>query len=69
MKQIIKIRIVLWGTLALVALWLLWRAIVPGGEIVYIQDFEDKNYFIPKLTPAERIEAGDSSVRVTGDPV
>ncbi len=69
MKKIIKIRIILWGSLVFAVLWLLWRAIVPGGEIVYIQDFKDSNYFIPKLTPAERIETGDSSVRITGDPV
>lgn len=69
MKQIIKIRIVLWGTLGLIVLWLVWRAIVPGGEIVYTQDFRDPNYFIPKLTPAERVETGECSVKIVGDPV
>ncbi|MCK5061496.1 hypothetical protein KAR28_03010 [Candidatus Parcubacteria bacterium] len=69
MKTEIKIRIILWLALGLVIVWLLLHAIVPGGEIVYIQDFKDSNYFIPKLTPAERIETGDSSVRIIGDPV
>ncbi|MCK5211717.1 hypothetical protein KAJ89_03375 [Candidatus Parcubacteria bacterium] len=69
MKQIIKIRIILWGTLGLIVLWLFWRAIVPGGEIVYIQDFDGQNYFIPKLTPAERMETGEDSVKIINDPV
>ena len=69
MKKIIKIRIVLWGTLCLVALWLLVKAVVPSGEITYIQNFKDDSYFIPKLTTAERVEKSDGSVKIVGDPV
>jgi len=71
MKKIIKIRIVFWAALFLLILWLFWKAIVPAGEIVYSTDFNDKNYFLRKITPKERVLAVDALLpnRIIGDPV
>lgn len=69
MKFVVKLRIFLWSGLAFVVLFLFWQAIVPFGNITYTVDFDDYSYFIPKLTPAERMETGESSVKIVGDPV
>lgn len=71
MKKIIKIRIVFGGILAFVVLWLLLKAIVPAGEILYSTDFNDKNYFLRKITPKERVLTVDTVLpnRIIGDPV
>jgi len=68
--DIIKLRIVLWSILALIALWLFYMVVVPSGKITYVQDFKSDNYFIQKLTPAERVEdAKNGSQKIIGDPV
>ena len=65
-----KIRTTLWSILALTVLWLFYMAIVPSGKITYIQDFNQDNYFIQKLTPAERIEdKRNGAQKIIGDPV
>lgn len=76
-RRIIKLRIFLWLILAGFTGWLLYMAIVPGGKITYIYDFKnsgyqmaDRNKFIGKLTPAERLElVADGSQKIIGDPV
>jgi hypothetical protein len=68
--SIIKLRIVLWSLLGLTVLWLLYMGIVPSGKITYVQDFSGDNYFIKKLTPAERMDAGTkTNSNIIGDPV
>lgn len=70
LDSIIKLRIILWSIFTLIVLWLFGMAIVPGGEIIYINDFEKNNFFIQKLTPAERVEeAEDGTQKIVGDPV
>ena len=69
MNKTIKIRLFLWSVLAAVTFFLVWRAIVPFGQIGYATDFRQENYFIQKLTPAERVEKGEAGMRLTGDPV
>lgn len=70
MKPVIKIRIFLWLILAGIIGWLLYLAIAPGGRISYTYDFHDENYFIRKLTPAERVEPPNAGTqKIIGDPV
>lgn len=77
-KNIIKIRILLWGMLFFVVAWLFWMAVAPGGKIAYKQDFlnkkyffqTDKDYFIRRFTPGDRVEIrDDNKPRIVGDPV
>lgn len=51
--------------------WFFYMAVVPFGKIVYVQNFKnDKNYFIQKLTPAERVkETEGGSQKIIGNPV
>ncbi len=66
----IKLRIILWLILAGVVGWLLYRGVVPGGKIEYVYNFSRPDYFIGKLTPAERVEAiQDGTQKIIGDPV
>ncbi|MCX6796691.1 MAG: hypothetical protein NTW06_04320, partial [Candidatus Falkowbacteria bacterium] len=80
--SIIKFRIILWSLLGLVVLWLLYMGIVPSGKITYDTDFKNDNFFIKKLTPAERVDEikrnvppslfqsfGEASQKIIGDPV
>ncbi|MFA6170849.1 MAG: hypothetical protein WCW77_04820 [Patescibacteria group bacterium] len=71
MKISFKIfRIAVWLVLALVAGWLSWQKIVPGGKISYTYDFTRDNYFIGKLSPSERVRPPENGTQViTGDPV
>src|SRR3989339_552219 len=74
MKNTTKIRIILWSALAAAVFGLLYKGIVPGGRIVYSTDFKRPDYFMGKLTPAERWrhEAGDEGSQrplLVGDPV
>jgi hypothetical protein len=70
MKNIIKIRIVLWAVLGAVVVWLLYMGVVPSGQIAYVKDFSDDNYFIKKLTPEERVkDMIDGGQKIIGDPV
>jgi len=66
-----KIRIVLWLLFAGFLAFLLNNKIVPIGHISYFSDFNNKNYFISKITPAERIYKKDKKTptEIIGDPV
>jgi hypothetical protein len=67
---VVKLRIFLWGALAVVVGWLLYMGIVPSGHIGYIYNFTKESYFIKKLTPAERVRPVESgSQKIIGNPV
>ena len=67
---VLRLRIFLWAILALIVLWLFYMAVVPSGKIVYSQNFNNDNFFIQKLTPAERVEEVNSGTqKIIGDPV
>jgi hypothetical protein len=68
--NVIKLRIFLWSLSGLVVLWLLYMAIVPNGKITYVQNFSGNNFFIQKLTPAERVEPiRNGTQKIVGNPV
>lgn len=70
MKSILKLRLFLWAALSAIVAWFFCMGIVPSGRISYIYDFSKENYFIKKLTPAERVEPPQSgSQRIIGNPV
>ncbi len=64
-KHAIIIRIILWILLSVVSGFFVYLKIVPSGRISYVYDFSQPNYFIGKLSPAERIEIN----KIKGDPV
>jgi len=67
---LIKFRIFLWLILAFLVGWLLYMAVVPGGEIIYSSDFNKPSRFIGKLTPEDRVEINqDNSQKIVGNPV
>jgi hypothetical protein len=68
-KNNIKARIYFNVLLLILVMFLLYMAIVPFGEISYIQDFDSNNFFIQKLGPNDRIQKQDGLVRIIGDPV
>lgn len=60
--------------LAVIAGWLLYQGIAPGGMISYATDFSKPNFFIGKLTPQERLESSGlpeetGTQVIIGDPV
>lgn len=66
----VKFRVFLWLVLAFIVGWLLYMAIVPGGKITYIYDFEKDSRFIGKLTPIDRVETSiGNSQKIIGNPV
>ncbi len=51
-------------------MFLVSRAVVPGGKITYKHDFNQSDFFISKLSPAERVVNGTKNNNfVVGDPV
>lgn len=68
-KNILKIRIILWLVLAAVIGWFFYMKIVPTGKISYNHDFSRPDYFIGKLTPAERIDLTKGEAEIKGGPV
>ncbi|MFA6393330.1 MAG: hypothetical protein WCW25_00435 [Patescibacteria group bacterium] len=59
-----------WAALAAGVIFLGWQKIVPGGKKSFIQDFKADNYFLGKLSPAERAVAGDGGgAKIIGNPV
>lgn len=61
----IKIRLFFWFLLVFAVILLLYSAVAPGGKISYSSIPGERNYFIGKLSPAERMDQG----RIIGDPV
>ena len=68
-KTIIITRIFLWLILAIILGWLIFLKIVPTGHISYRHDFGKYNFFIGKLTPAERVAVSQGLAQIKGDPV
>jgi len=68
-KNVLKIRIVLWLILAIIIGWFWYMKIIPSGKISYIYDFSRPNYFISKLSPAERVKINKTEAEIKGDPV
>jgi len=68
-RNILKIRVILWLILVIIIAWFVYMKIVPTGNISYIYDFSRPNYFIGKITPAERIKTSEAEVKIKGDPV
>lgn len=68
-KNILKIRIILWLILAAVTGWFAYMKIIPTGKISYDYDFSRPNYFISKLTPADRLNLDKSQTEIKGGPV
>jgi len=68
-KNVLIIRIFLWLILAVIVGWFGYMKIVPSGKISYIYDFSRPNYFIGKLTPAERVKINKTDAEILGDPV
>jgi len=68
MPTILKIRIILFSILALVIIFLIYKALSPFGEITYTAKPCDNSFFIQKLKPKDRV-SGDCQNIITGDPV
>ncbi|PLX20884.1 hypothetical protein C0584_03815 [Candidatus Parcubacteria bacterium] len=69
-REILKLRILLWGGLFLLVVFFVYKSIVPSGHISYKYDFSKRNSFISRLSPSDRvlqIENGEQGV--IGDPV
>ena len=66
----IGFRFFVWAALAAGVIFLGWQKIVPGGKKSFIQDFKADNYFLGKLSPAERVVMGDDNgAKIIGNPV
>jgi len=69
-KNVIKIRIILWHILAFIILFFVYMAIVPSGHIAYTYDFKKENSFISRLSPLERVQViSNGTQKIIGDPI
>lgn len=61
----------MWLLLFLAVFWFLYMAVVPGGKITYIYDFEKHSEFISKLSPDTRVIEADKEYPnfIIGNPV
>lgn len=70
LKKIHYLRIFLWLILASFILFIIWQAIVPGGQAVYSFDFKKNSFFIGRLTPHERVSGiANGQQKIVGEPV
>jgi hypothetical protein len=70
LKKIYYLRIGLWLMLAVFIVFVIWQAIVPGGQAVYSFDFKQSSFFVGRLTPRERVsDIKDGRQTLTGQPV
>jgi len=67
-KKINLLRLFFFLVLVVFFLFLLGQALVPGGRIVYERRPGRDNFFIKKLTPAERVAIAGKEEAVIGDP-
>ncbi len=56
MMSITKIRYIWLGLLVILVIVILYKTIVPQGEITYTSNFSKYNYFVSEFSPRERIE-------------
>jgi hypothetical protein len=68
-KRIIILRLILWLILVIILGWFIYLKIVPNGKISYVDKFNKLNYFIGKLSPAERVKLDNGQAEIKGDPV
>lgn len=70
-NKIIKFRIMLFLLLFMSVCFFFYKAIVPSGKIIYINNFEKENYFLGKLSPDERLVQGDKKIKniIIANPV
>jgi len=69
-KSIKKIRYFFTLILAIVCGYFVYMGVVPTGRITYENTFDDENFFIRKLTPAERVQKpADGIQKIVGQPV
>ncbi|MFH1326314.1 MAG: hypothetical protein ABIH48_02495 [Candidatus Falkowbacteria bacterium] len=68
MSNILKIRLFLFSLLAITVLFLLYKAIVPFGEITYTWKPCDKSFFISQLKPKDRASGKCQNI-IVGEPV
>lgn len=64
-----QLRILWLSLLAILVCWLLWQALSPLGKTTYSTTFSKDNYFIGKVSPAERVEKNAQGMRISGEPV
>ncbi|PIR92133.1 hypothetical protein COU01_03355 [Candidatus Falkowbacteria bacterium CG10_big_fil_rev_8_21_14_0_10_44_15] len=72
MSLVLKIRFVLYSTLSLIVLFLIYQAVAPAGKIIYSVTPCDSSFFIQQLKPKERvgeIERANCTQRIIGEPV
>ncbi len=65
---ILKIRLFLFSLLAITVLFLLYKAVVPFGEITYTWQPCDTSFFISKLKPKDRTSGKCQNI-IVGEPV
>ncbi len=69
-KKIHYLRICLWLALAIFIFFVIWQAIVPGGQATYVFDFKKSSFFVGRLTPRERVSLiAQGQQKITGQPV
>jgi len=70
LKNILKIRLLLWLVLISVTSYILYLSVVPHGEITYTYDFSKPDKHIKELRPKERLETiFEKSQKIINDPV
>lgn len=69
LKNIVIIRLILWLILLIFLAWLAYNKVVPGGKISYTYEPGKFNYFIGKLSPADRVRIKNGSALLTGEPI
>lgn len=72
MSFIFKIRFILYSFLLIIIFFLLYKAVVPSGKIIYAITPCDNSFFIQKLKPKDRLDKVDRkscTQKIIGDPV
>lgn len=69
-KYLLFGKVIMWLTLAIYLAWLGVQAIVPGGQITYNYDFNQRDNFIGNLTPVDRLEPlANGTQKIIGNPI
>ncbi len=68
-RKIVFIRIFLWLAFFAVLLFLFWQGVVPGGRIVYTNDYTGDSFFVSDFSPTERYESKESARLLKANPV
>ena len=70
-NKIVKFRIILFLLLFTSVCFFFYKAVVPSGKIIYVNNFEKENYFLGKLSPSERLSVSDKKIEniIIANPV